>query len=44
MSVMFILAMHMMRQELEGDKVEEDPVVMPNRSILVGVPRKTERQ
>ena len=44
MSVIFDLAMRTMRQELEGDKVEEDPLVTSNRSIPVSVLRKTERQ
>lgn len=43
-SVTFDLAMHAIMQELEGDKVEEDPLATPNRSNLVGVPRKTKRQ
>jgi hypothetical protein len=43
MSVIFDLAVHTMPQELQGDKVDEDPPVMPDRCLLVGA-RKTERQ
>ena len=39
MSVIFNLAMDVIPQEFEGDKVEEGP---PGLSILEGVPRKTE--
>jgi hypothetical protein len=44
MSVIFDLAMHTMLQELEKDKIEESPPVMPDRPIHVGVPRKIQRQ
>jgi len=43
MSVIFDLAMSAILLELEEDKVEECPLEMPNRSICVGVLRKTEQ-
>jgi hypothetical protein len=43
-AVIFDLAMSAILQELEGDKVEECPLLMSNRSVCVGVLRKTEQR
>jgi hypothetical protein len=44
MSVTADLAMSAVLRELEEDKVEECRLLMPKRSICVGVPRKTEQR
>jgi hypothetical protein len=44
MSVTADLAMSAVLREFEEDKVEECRLLMPKRSICVGVPRKTEQR